>query len=157
PGHSGRRRAAYDGFDVDEIGATAPAVPFVRNYFKNERLWKALEAVLIDRIRADHIDVGHGQHVLSSLPAIPARRATGIPSLATVRDYWPLCYWSDLILDPEASDLCPACTAGNMTRCLRPHAGAAWPLTLPMIPYMRANLGRKRRGLAAASAVIAVS
>ena len=27
-----------------------------------------------------------------------------------------------------------------MTRCIRPRAGAAWPLALPMIPYMRANL-----------------
>ena len=44
-----------------------------------------------------------------------------------------------------------------MTRCVRPRAGAAWPAALPMIPYMRANLARKRRGLAAADAVIAVS
>ncbi len=33
-----------------------------------------------------------------------------------------------------------------MTRCIRPRAGAAWPLALPMIPYMRANLARKRTG-----------
>jgi glycosyltransferase involved in cell wall biosynthesis len=44
-----------------------------------------------------------------------------------------------------------------MTRCIRPRAGAAWPLALPMIPYMRANLAAKRTGLARASAVIAVS
>ena len=44
-----------------------------------------------------------------------------------------------------------------MTRCIRPRAGAAWPLALPMIPYMRANLARKRSGLAPADAVIAVS
>ncbi len=30
--------------------------------------------------------------------------------------------------------LCPECSAGMMTRCVRPHAGAAWPLALPMIP-----------------------
>jgi len=77
--------------------------------------------------------------------------------VATVRDYWPLCYWADLILDPDATALCPSCTAGHMTRCLRPHAGAVWPLTLPAIPYMRANLNAKRRGLADAGAVIAVS
>ncbi len=44
-----------------------------------------------------------------------------------------------------------------MTRCIRPRAGHAWPLALPMIPYMRANLARKRTGLARADAVIAVS
>jgi glycogen(starch) synthase len=32
-----------------------------------------------------------------------------------------------------------------------------WPLALPMIPYMRANLARKRTGLAAADAIVAVS
>ena len=44
-----------------------------------------------------------------------------------------------------------------MTRCIRPRGGALWPLALPMIPYMRANLARKRSGLAAADAIIAVS
>jgi glycosyltransferase involved in cell wall biosynthesis len=44
-----------------------------------------------------------------------------------------------------------------MTQCIQPHAGAAWPLALPMIPYMRGNLRRKRTGLARADAVIAVS
>ena len=44
-----------------------------------------------------------------------------------------------------------------MTQCIRPHAGAAWPLALPMIPYMRGNLRRKRTGLARADAMIAVS
>ena len=44
-----------------------------------------------------------------------------------------------------------------MTRCIRPRGGPLWPLALPMIPYMRANLLRKRSGLAAADAIIAVS
>src|SRR4029077_16447053 len=54
-------------------------------------------------------------------------------------------------------DLCPACTPANMRTCIQPRAGAFWPLALPMIPYMRANLAAKRTGLAQASAVIAVS
>jgi glycogen synthase len=157
PGHSGTQTATFDGFAVDEIGAASPGVPFIRNYFKNERLWSSLTPVLVDRIRDGRFDVVHGQHVLSSLPAIAAAARAGIPSIATVRDYWPLCYWSDLILDPAASGLCPACTIGNMTMCVRPHAGAAWPAALPAIPYMRANLRRKRQGLAAADAVVAVS
>ncbi len=44
-----------------------------------------------------------------------------------------------------------------MTRCIRPRGGPLWPLALPMIPYMRANLARKRSGLAAADAIVAVS
>src|SRR6185503_13408291 len=41
--------------------------------------------------------------------------------------------------------------------CVQPRAGTLWPLALPMIPYMRANLAAKREGLARADAVIAVS
>jgi glycogen(starch) synthase len=44
-----------------------------------------------------------------------------------------------------------------MRRCLRPRAGRAWPLALPMVPYMRGNLARKQRALARATRVIAVS
>jgi glycosyltransferase involved in cell wall biosynthesis len=68
-----------------------------------------------------------------------------------------VCYWSTLIHDPESPTLCPACTPGMMTRCLRPRAGAAWPLALPVIPYMRANLRRKQHALAEADAIVAVS
>jgi glycosyltransferase involved in cell wall biosynthesis len=44
-----------------------------------------------------------------------------------------------------------------MTRCIRPHAKFGWPLALPTIPYMRANLLRKQRGIANADAIVAVS
>ena len=44
-----------------------------------------------------------------------------------------------------------------MTRCVRPHAPAMWPLALPMIPYMRANLTGKQRDLRQADAIVAVS
>jgi glycosyltransferase involved in cell wall biosynthesis len=44
-----------------------------------------------------------------------------------------------------------------MRACLRPRAGAAWPLSLPFVPYMRRNLARKQRALARATRVIAVS
>ena len=157
PGRSGRSAREYDAFVVDEVGATAPAVPYVRNYFKNERLWRQLAGVLDERLSAERYDVVHAQHVLTTVPSIRAARARKVPVVATVRDYWPVCYWSDLIIDPASEGLCPACTSGNMTRCVRPRAGAAWPLALPMIPYMRGNLSRKRTTLSAADAVIAVS
>ena len=44
-----------------------------------------------------------------------------------------------------------------MTRCLPPRAGTGWPLTLPFIPYMRANLRQKQHDLAGADAIVAVS
>ena len=151
------RTREYDGFRIVEVGAAAPDVPYVRNYFKNERLYPILTGVLADRAKEGAFEIIHGQHVLTALPAIAAAERVGARSVCTVRDYWPVCYWSDLIYTTEGASLCPACSAGMMTECIRPRSGALWPLALPMIPYMRGNLARKRRGLARAGAVIAVS
>jgi glycosyltransferase involved in cell wall biosynthesis len=156
----GQRHAAgreYDGFHVEEVAAPAPPVPYVRNYLKNERLWSRLTNVLSDRIEHHAVDVVHAQHVLTTVPAIRAARSRNIPVVATVRDYWPVCYWSTIIIDPAQDALCPVCTVRNMTACIRPRAGAAWPAALPLIPYMRRNLSTKRTTLAEADAVIAVS
>ena len=73
-------------------------------------------------------------------------RRVGVPVVCTVRDYWPVCYWSDSDSTIRgAGALCPGCTAGRMTQCVRPHGGALWPLALPAIPYMRANLVAETR------------
>jgi glycosyltransferase involved in cell wall biosynthesis len=158
PGRPRRvNETGFDGFRVIEVGSPAPPVPYLRNYFKNERLHASLAGVLTSIVAREKIDVVHGQHVLTCLPAIDAAHRAGIPAVCTVRDYWPVCYWSDLIHTREGLALCPACSAGMMVRCIQPRGGAAWPLALPMIPYMRRNLARKREGLAAADAVIAVS
>jgi glycosyltransferase involved in cell wall biosynthesis len=153
----GVRTRTYDHFAVIEFGAPAPPIPFLRNYYKNERLYARLAAFLDQLAGERGVEIIHGQHALTCLPAVAAAERRGIPSVCTVRDYWPVCYWSDLIHTREDAPLCPGCSAAMMTRCVRPHAGAGWPLALPMIPYMRANLARKRTGLAAAGAVIAVS
>ena len=147
----------YDGFEVIAVPAFAPPVPFIRNYFRNERLYRRLAVFLARVIRDERIDLIHAQHVLTGPPAVDAARATGVPSICTVRDYWPACYWGDLIKNHGDDGLCPGCSALAMTECVRPHAGAAWPLALPAIPYMRANLRRKQQGLSGADVVIAVS
>jgi glycogen synthase len=157
PGQMRATGREYDGFEVDEVAAPAPPIPYVRNYFKNERLWQQLQDVLSDRIARQSCDIVHAQHVLTTVPAIRAARTRATPVVATVRDYWPVCYWSTLIIDPSRDMLCPACTVANMTQCVGPRAGAAWPAALPLIPYMRRNLSTKRSTLADADAVIAVS
>jgi glycosyltransferase involved in cell wall biosynthesis len=156
-GARGTRQRSYEGLPVAERGVFAPSLPFVRNYFKNERSCRRLVPILYRTIAEGRFDVVHAQHVLSSPPSIAAARAAKVPVVCTVRDYWPVCYWSDLIHDPRIAALCPACGGAAMRRCIRPRAGAAWPLALPMVPYMAANLRRKRAALAGAGAVIAVS
>ena len=147
----------YEGLPVTDFCRPAPNVPVLRNIVKNERLWASLGKYLAARLVRDQFDIVHGQHVMTTVPSIRAGAASGIPSVATVRDYWPVCYWSDLIYDPTQPSLCPHCTAGMMTRCVRPRAGAATVAAWPLIPYMRSNLRAKRQTLAGASAVIAVS
>jgi glycogen(starch) synthase len=153
----GVRETPYDGLRVLEFGAPAPPIPYVRNYFKNEKLYADLAGFLAGLIVREGIDLVHGQHVMTSVPSVTAARRSSIPAVCTVRDYWPVCYWSDLIHTTEGLALCPGCSAAMMTRCVRPHARALWPAALPMIPYMRANLKRKQRGIAGADAIIAVS
>ena len=148
---------AFDGFRPLEFRAWAPDVPFVRNYFKNERLERRFARYLRPLIRERRIEIVHAQHRLTGPPSIAAARSEGTPVACTVRDYWPLCYWSDLMLHPTRGDVCPACTPGRMTRCVRPRGGALWPLALPVIPYMRANLRHKQDALAHADGVVAIS
>ncbi len=157
PGHRGRRERLYEGIDVEEHGIAAPALPFVRNYFKNERAYARLVPVLCRMIARGSFEIVHAQHVLSAPPSVAAARLSGVPVVCTVRDYWPVCYWSDLIHDQQSSTLCPACTRASMRQCIRPRAPLAWPLALPLVPYMAANLRRKRLALARSDAVIAVS
>jgi len=156
-GPPAERGRSYDGFRVRAIEQPAPAAPFVRNYFKNERLWARASPELRAIAGDMHADLIHAQHVLTSPAAVAAGAGLGLPVVCTVRDYWPVCYWGTLIHDPASPTLCPACSATMMTRCVRPRAGAAWPLALPFVPYMRGNLARKQQALAGASAVVAVS
>lgn len=154
---SGVSETSYEGVAVTNVEVNAPSVPFVRNMVKNEWLWRRLAAYLTATRLSRPVDIIHAQHVMTTVPAIRAGRRARVPVVATVRDYWPVCYWSDLIYDPSQPNLCPACSAGMMTRCVRPRAGAAYPAAWPLIPYMRANLWTKRRTLANADAIIAVS
>jgi glycosyltransferase involved in cell wall biosynthesis len=153
----GVRDTTYENVRVLEFGFPASSVPYVRNFLKNEKLYADLGTFLEDLIARERIDLIHGQHVMTGVPSVAAGKRRGIPAVCTVRDYWPVCYWSDLIHTREGLALCPHCSAAMMTRCVRPHAKTLWPAALPMIPYMRGNLRRKQRGIGAADAIIAVS
>jgi glycosyltransferase involved in cell wall biosynthesis len=144
-----------DSVPVTTFRRPAPRVPAVGNVAKNEWLWRELAAWLeTTPLATGSFDIVHAQHVMTTVPAVRAGHAAGVPVVATVRDYWPVCYWSDLIYDPSQPALCPECSASMMTRCVRPRAGvAAWSL----IPYMRRNLRTKRETLGDADAVIAIS
>jgi glycogen synthase len=154
---SGVFERTYEGVRVTQFCRQATTVPVVRNFVKNERLWRELTEYLQSRLTSDAFDIVHAQHVMSTVPSIRACQSAGVPVVATVRDYWPICYWSNLIVDESRTELCPACSITMMTRCVRPRAGAAFPAAWSVIPYMRSNLRTKRQTLSTAGAVIAVS
>jgi glycosyltransferase involved in cell wall biosynthesis len=148
----------YEGHRVTTFEIDAPSVPFLRNLVKNEQLWRRFARYLSEDVfRRARPDIVHAQHVMTTVPSIRAARAAAIPVVATVRDYWPVCYWSDLIYEPSQPALCPSCSAAMMTTCIKPRAGSASLAAWPLIPYMRSNLATKRSVLSRADAVIAVS
>ncbi len=112
----------------------------------------AVPRVIRAAVAAHEGAVIHAQHSLSALGALSA----GAPQrvAVTVRDHWPVCFWSTRI---SRGALCPECTLVNMTKCVDGHVPLPRPLSLAAIPYMRTDLAAKRRALLQAGAVLAVS
>ena len=97
-------------------------------------------------------DVVHAQHSLSALGALSLDHPSRVA--VTVRDHWPVCFWSTRI---SQGALCPECGPGPMTRCVVGRIPAPGPLAWAPIPYMGLDLAVKRRALRRAGATLAVS
>jgi len=97
-------------------------------------------------------DVIHAQHSLSALGALALPEADRPRVIVTVRDHWPVCFWSTRM---SRGGLCPECTTVGMWRCIE---GRLPKVVAPVaIPYMKRDLALKRGSLNRADAVIAVS
>jgi glycosyltransferase involved in cell wall biosynthesis len=158
-GQPGIVRRIERGVPVVEVGYTAPAIPFVQNYYRFELLWPLLRNVILAeayRVR-DLPVVIHAQHAQTAGAAVlAARELERVPALVTVRDAWPWHYFATGLL-------------GDRTPFLRDHPGVTWldligrlgplkgVLAAPAIPYLRGHLRRRAALLAQADAVIAVS
>jgi glycosyltransferase involved in cell wall biosynthesis len=94
----------------------------------------------------------HAQHSLSALGALSLDRPSRVA--VTVRDHWPVCFWSTRI---SQGALCPECGPGPMTRCVVGRVPGPPPLRWAPIPYMGLDLALKRRALRRAGLTIAVS
>lgn len=103
-------------------------------------------------LRGESGAVIHAQHSLSALGALAGAHPERVA--VTVRDHWPVCFWSTRV---SRGGLCPSCTLVNMTRCVDGHVPAPAPLSWAAIPYMRTDLALKRRALGRAGATLAVS
>ena len=97
-------------------------------------------------------DVVHAQHSLSALGSVSGVDASRV--VVTVRDHWPVCFWSTRI---SRGAPCPECGVRPMTRCVTGHVPVPAPLSWGAIPYMRRDLAVKRASLRRAGATLAVS
>jgi len=109
---------------------------------------KAFDAALAREEAA----VIHAQHSLSALGTLRGERARHVA--VTVRDHWPVCFWSTRL---SRGTLCPGCGLQPMTRCVQGHVNAPAPLSWGAIPYMQWDLAAKRAALGHAGATLAVS
>ncbi len=151
---TGESQRDYEGLPVTEYHYKAARLPFVRNYSRNERLYPPLSAWLADFFVKHKIDLAHGQHYLTIPPAVMAARQVGIPVVATVRDYWPVCYWTTHL---SGDHICPGCSELNRLKCLYGNQGLAGLAAAPASLYMGANLRLKQKWLACADLTLAVS
>ena len=103
-------------------------------------------------LKGDAAAVVHAQHSLSALGSLAGAHPERVA--VTVRDHWPVCFWSTRI---SRGAPCPACGLVPMSRCVDGHVKAPAPLSWGAIPYMMRDLALKRRALARAGATLAVS
>ena len=154
PGLAGLRRRSYEDLEVTDFGFPYLDRPYVRNLLKNDLLYPRLARFLIAELRARPADVVHAQHVLSAPPSIAAAVTLAVPSVVTVRDHWPICYFTTWHV---AGERCPSCGFRKMLACMKGKDPHGYWAGIPMMPYMRRNVRAKQRSLRRASAVVAVS
>lgn len=158
-GAPGVTRADVLGVAAVGYGYRAPPIPFLKNYWRHERLWPGLAALLEQEARrtpAGEPLVIHAQHVQVTPAAVLAGQRLGAPVVVTIRDHWPWDYFAtglhaDRLPYPRQT---AASLATDFAARLGPLRGQ---VALAALPYVLAHLRRRQRFLAQAQAVIAVS
>jgi glycogen synthase len=166
---AGRRVVEYRGLMVEEV-----LVPESPSWASRLGLGKALSETVARRglagrayaaARTSKGGILHGQHALSAVAAsTAARRARSkdlpVASLATIRDYWPLCPSSTRLLPGTSGQEfeCPECHRfGAYMECVRAsRGGRGVPGQVRYAARWLQTLGASR-ALAGCDAVVAVS
>ncbi|HWQ11296.1 MAG TPA: glycosyltransferase family 4 protein [Roseiflexaceae bacterium] len=164
-GARGMRREEVLGAPALRYGYPAPNIPFVRNYFRHERLWHPLAGAIVTAWREgvseglalpDTPLIIHAQHVQVTPAAVLAGELLRAPVVVTVRDHWPWDYFAtglhgDRVPHPRQTW---HSLAADLPVRLGPLRGSA---ALAAIPYLLAHLRRRQQFLRRAAAVIACS
>jgi glycogen synthase len=154
PGLTGVRTRQYEDIEVCDFGFAFRDVPYLRSILREEVLARRLREFLTRELGMRRVDLVHAQHLLSASASVAAAKTVGVPSVVTVRDYWPNCYFTTAHVGGES---CPDCSVSKMLRCMREKSPRGYLAGIPMIPYMRRSVRRRQGVLEQADAVVAVS
>lgn len=152
PGRGGEGR--IDGIRVIEVPTARARLPLIRHIVTREIQPRRFREALIALLRRDPHDLLHAQHVVTGIAGIEAAQACRIPSVITIRDYWPVCFWGTRM---SGVSRCPGCSPLRIIRCLIANSPASTPLSPAAAVYVARYLARLRRALGQAGAVIAIS
>lgn len=144
----------YQGVPVLVVPRQRTTTPLVRHLVQRELFPRHFQSALRDLLRRERFDIVHAQHVITGPPAIEAARECGVPSVITVRDYWPVCFWGTKM---SGASRCAGCSTLRILRCLAANSPASLPVFPLAIPYVNAYLKRLRRAIARADRVVAIS
>ena len=145
---------AYEGMTVTDVGVRASRT-LINRLGATDYAHAALSTYLDTRLRVEpDVDIVHAQHLHSGPPAIAAGRAHARATLATVRDYWPVClhgtsWWG--------AQNCDGCTTANLTACMTEYWQWPAPFARVMVGWGLRRLRARSGGLAEADKVLAVS
>ena len=155
-GLRGNLLTEYDGLTVHELGFSSRggSLPFVRGLNRQERFWPRFGQFLAELATREAVDLIHGQHLISIPAAVRAGKVTGLPTVATVRDYWPTCPIGTRL--PRCPEL-QQCSTACQICCLSRGSAPLRPIVRAALPYVTANLRRRQRALLAADCTLAVS
>lgn len=159
-GATGVAQADVLGVPTVSYGYRAPPIPFLKNYWRHERLWGPFAALLMREAERDCATGGqvliHAQHVQVTPAAVLAGRRLGAPVVVTVRDHWP---WDYFATGLHADRLpYPRQTAASLATDFAVRLGPVrGQVALVALPYVLAHLRRRQAFLRQAQAVIAVS
>ena len=144
----------FEGIDVTSVGVRDART--VRNRLgARDFSHTVIASYLETRLRAEpRVDILHAQHLHSGPPTVEVGRAHARATLATVRDYWPVClhgtaWWN--------TTRCEGCTTSNLTGCMSEYWQWPAPLSRVMVPWARGRLDARAIGLSRAHKVLTVS
>ena len=144
----------YEGVGVTSVGVREART--VRNRLATRDFsHAAIVSYLETRLRAEpDVDILHAQHLHSSPPTVEVGRAHARATLATVRDYWPVClhgtsWWN--------SAHCDGCTPSSLKGCMAEYWRWPTPLSRVMVGWARGRLHARATGLSRAHKVLTVS